>query len=230
VKREVGASVIAVAHTRDDQAETFLLRLLRGAGSRGLAAMRPRSSDVLRPLLSVSREQVLAHLEARGLPWREDPTNADSTFVRNRVRHELLPYLESRFNPRVRAALARSASVLAEEADTMDGLAEALMAGAERRNDAVALSRKALAASPRAVASAAVRQAIASAGGLRAVSKHHVDAILALVGDRDGSRRRLPLPGGREAVVTRGEVEIGPRSEVATAPPARATSHSEARP
>jgi tRNA(Ile)-lysidine synthase len=230
VKHEVGASVIAVAHTRDDQAETFLMRLMRGAGSRGLAAMRPRSGDVIRPLLSVSREQVLDHLEGRGLPWREDPTNADPAFVRNRVRHELLPYLESHFNPRIRATLARCAGVLAEEADTLEGLAESLVAGALHRDGSIALPRRALAGAPRAVASAALRQVIASAGGLRAVSKHHVDSILSLVDARDGSRRRLPLPGGREAVVTRGEVAIGPRGSGATAPLLPATSHAEARP
>src|SRR5262245_55247811 len=103
VQAAVGADAIAVAHTSDDQAETVLLRLLRGSGRTGLSAMRPRSADVLRPMLSVSRRQVMAHLRARALSWREDPTNADTRILRNRVRHELIPYLESRFNPSVRS-------------------------------------------------------------------------------------------------------------------------------
>src|SRR6185503_18901729 len=115
VKDATGASAIAVAHTRDDQAETVLLRLLRGAGRTGLAAMRPRSAGLVRPMLGVSRQQVMAHLRARGLDWREDPTNADTRLLRNRVRHELLPLLEARFNPAARRTLARAATVLAAE-------------------------------------------------------------------------------------------------------------------
>ena len=114
VREEEGAAAIAVAHTRDDQAETLLLRLLRGAGATGLAGMRPRAGDILRPLLDVSRADVLDHLRERGLAWREDPSNADPAHRRNRVRHELLPYLEARFNPEIRAALARTASLLAD--------------------------------------------------------------------------------------------------------------------
>jgi len=231
VKRDVGAAVIAVAHTRDDQAETFLMRLLRGAGSRGLAAMRARAGDVIRPLLAVSREQVLDHLRLRGLSWREDATNADPAFVRNRVRHELLPYLEERFNPRVRAALARSAGLLAEEADTLEGLAEALVAGGRQQEGSIVLSREALAAAPRAVASAAVRRAVESTGGLRAVSKLHVDTMLALIHSPDPSRRRLPLPGGREAVFSYREVAVGPRGDDGQTPSLRRVApRQEARP
>src|SRR6267378_1994027 len=107
VKENEEATAIAVAHTRDDQAETLLLRLLRGAGRRGLAAMRERSGDLWRPLLAASRDEVLAHLRARELPSREDPSNADPSFLRNRVRSELLPYLKSRLNPSARETLAR---------------------------------------------------------------------------------------------------------------------------
>ncbi len=158
VKRSLGASTIAVAHTRDDQAETLLLRLLRGAGSRGLAGMRRRSGDLFRPLLDVSRDQVLDHLRHHELPWREDPSNADPAFVRNRVRHELLPYLEARFNPRVRAALARSADLIAEEADVIEGLAQRFV-GPVSGGAPVVLSRQALAGAAPAVARAALRRA-----------------------------------------------------------------------
>jgi tRNA(Ile)-lysidine synthase len=211
VKKALGASTIAVAHTRDDQAETFLLRLLRGAGSRGLGAMRLRSGDLFRPLLDVSRDQVLDHLRRRGLPWREDPSNTDPSFVRNRVRHELLPYLEARFNPRVRAALARSAGLIAEEADVIEGLAEGHLGVGGANAGPIVLSRQALAAAPSAVARAALRRAIEVTGGLRAVSKLHVDRLLALALSRDPSRRRVPLPGGREAVFSYRDVVVGAR-------------------
>jgi tRNA(Ile)-lysidine synthase len=208
VRAAEGADAILLAHTRDDQAETVLLRLLRGSGSAGLGAMRARAGAVLRPMLRVSRADVLDHLSAHGLQWREDPSNADAAILRNRVRHELIPYLEARFNPAVRDALARAASVLAEEADVLAGLA----ADVAVRTDgpAVVLSRRALAAAPRAIARLAVRRAVREGGGLRAVSLEHVDAILDLAGRAAPSGRRLPLPGGREAAIHFDEVRIAP--------------------
>ena len=213
VRAAEGADAILLAHTRDDQAETVLLRLLRGSGSAGLAAMRGRAGAVLRPLLRVSRADVLDHLAAHGLEWREDPTNADPAILRNRVRHELIPYLEARFNPAVRDALARAASVLAAEADVLAGLADGLPL--RRDGDAVVLSRRALAGAPPAVARLAVRRAVREGGGLRAVSLEHVDAILDLAGRRAPSGRRLPLPGGREAAVHFDEIRIAPARKAA---------------
>ena len=81
-----------------------------GPGPGGSAACAPGAGRLVRPMLAVSRAEVLAHLRERALPWREDPTNADPRFLRNRVRHELLPYLEARFNPSLRAGLARTAA------------------------------------------------------------------------------------------------------------------------
>jgi tRNA(Ile)-lysidine synthase len=209
VAAEEGAAAIAVAHTRDDQAETLLLRLLRGAGATGLAGMRPRSGDVVRPLLAVSRREVLGYLRERGLAWREDPSNLDTAHRRNRVRHELLPYLEARFNPRVRAALARTAALLADEAAHVRAEAEALLDGIAREEDgAVVLRRAPLAGAPKALARAALRQALSRAGGLGQVGADHVERLLRLACGKAPSGRRLPLPGGREARFTRDEVRI----------------------
>jgi tRNA(Ile)-lysidine synthase len=209
VRREVGASVIAVAHTRDDQAETLLLRLLRGAGARGLGGMRLRAGHIVRPLLEVSREEVLAHLTERGLDWREDPTNADMGHLRNRVRHELLPYLEARFNPALRRVLARTAGLLAEEDAHLEEEAQALLRRIARVDgDVVALDRLALAQAPPAVARVAVRQALRRSGGLAGVKAAHVEGILALAGSRGSPSRRLPLPGGREVRYRLGELHL----------------------
>jgi tRNA(Ile)-lysidine synthase len=218
VARDTGAAAIAVAHTLDDQAETFLLRLLRGAGSAGLGAMRPLAGDILRPMLEATRKDVLAHLQARGLEWREDETNADPSFLRNRARHELLPYLERRFNPKVRQALARAASVLADEAGMLAGEGDSLVECAGRRDgDAVVLDRTALASVSRAVARAAVRSALERTGGLRGVALAHVDRVVALADAARPSGKRLPLAGGREAVVEFAELRIGPRRRPAPA-------------
>ncbi len=209
VKDEEGAFAIAVAHTRDDQAETLLLRLLRGAGATGLAGMRPRTRDVLRPLLAVSRSEVLAHLRERGLGFRDDPSNADLVHRRNRVRHELIPYLEERFNPKVRASLARTASVLAEEAAHIRREADTLLATISREEGgALLLRRSALAEAGTAVARAAIRQALGRAGGLGRVGAVHVEGILRLARAKAPSGRRLPLPGGREVLFTRDEVRL----------------------
>ncbi len=218
VKDEEGAGWIALAHTRDDQAETVLLRLLRGAGGRGLSAMRAESGDLLRPMLGLSRRDVLDHLSARGLGWRDDPSNADVAIARNRVRHELIPYLERHFNPAVREALARSAAVLAEESDVLAAVAaDASRTQGHRDRAGYVLPLDALRSAPRAVARLSVRRALQLAGGLRGVGLKHVDAIVDLAGTEAPSGRRIALPGGREAVFHFDEVRIAARR-----PPARA--------
>ena len=212
VRRETGAAAIAVAHTRDDQAETLLLRLLRGAGATGLGGMRPRRGRIVRPLLGVSRAEVRAHLRARGLGWREDPTNTDLKRVRNRIRHELMPYLEARFNPALREGLARTAGLLADEAAHLRAEADALLdVIGHTEGDALVIDRMALGAAPAPVARVAVRQALARAGGLGRIGAVHVEQILALARSAAPSGRRLPLPGGREVRYGHGALRLGPR-------------------
>jgi len=209
VRREEQAAAVAVAHTRDDQAETLLLRLLRGAGATGLSAMRARRGRLLRPLLAVSREEVIAHLRERSLDWREDPSNAAPVHLRNRVRHELLPYLESRFNPRARAVIARAASLLADEAALLRREARALLASAARSEPgALVIRRSALARVPLPLARAAVREALRRSGGLRGVGAVHVERIVAIARGPAPAGRGLALPGGRAARLTRDEVRI----------------------
>ncbi len=106
--RELGATVIVTAHHRDDQAETVLLHLVRGAGLGGLASMAWRYNGVVRPLLDIPRVSLRAWLTWRGLSFREDPTNQSRDFLRNRLRHEVLPLLEE-IRPGSTGALARTA-------------------------------------------------------------------------------------------------------------------------
>jgi tRNA(Ile)-lysidine synthase len=205
-----GASAIALGHTRDDQAETLLLRLLRGAGSAGLGAMRPKRGDLIRPLLRISRADVLAHLAAHGLDWREDPSNADLSLRRNRVRHELLPYLEARVNPSARRTLARTAAILADEAAWFAGEAARLLPSLSRPvAGGITLDRPALRGVPTALARHVLRRALRDAGGLRGVSALHIERLLQLAVSEGGARRRLPLPGAREALVGGGQLTIG---------------------
>ncbi|APR83032.1 tRNA(Ile)-lysidine synthetase [Minicystis rosea] len=135
-----GARVVATGHTADDRAETLLLRLLRGAGPRGLAVLPPRaplpaSADVelIRPLLGARRRDVLAHLERHALPFAHDPSNRDPRFTRARVRHELVPLLEE-LSPGVVEHLSSLADMLANAPDdaTLDGLGRAQRLAVER--------------------------------------------------------------------------------------------------
>jgi tRNA(Ile)-lysidine synthase len=123
----LGCHWLATGHTLDDQAETVLLQLLRGAGPDGLAGMSVRSGRLLRPLLEVRRAQTRACCAAAGLPWREDPTNATDTPLRNRVRHQLLPLLED-LRPGATTTLARTATLAADERAWLDPLVAATLA------------------------------------------------------------------------------------------------------
>lgn len=115
LRRQYGADSIAIAHNRDDQAETFLLRLLRGAGLSGLSAMRPKSGYIVRPLIETSRADILHYLKERGIAFREDASNADVRYLRNRIRHELIPFLEKNFQPQARRLLAETAGILGSD-------------------------------------------------------------------------------------------------------------------
>lgn len=124
--------VIAVAHHADDLAETVLMRILRGTGLTGLAAMRVRDGDLVRPLLSVTRAEIEAYAAERGLMPRHDATNDAMEPLRNRVRHQLMPLLAAHYNPAVRDALTRLSILAAEEDDLLAGLAAKTLADAAR--------------------------------------------------------------------------------------------------
>jgi tRNA(Ile)-lysidine synthase len=124
---ELGCPWLATGHTLDDQAETVLLQLLRGAGPDGLAGMTVRTGRLLRPLLGARRAETRAACTAMGLPWREDPTNAEDAPLRNRVRARLLPLLED-LRPGATRTLARTATLAADERDWLDPLVAAALA------------------------------------------------------------------------------------------------------
>ena len=120
----LGSDLVLLGHTLDDQAETVLLGLARGSGSRSLAGMRPEFHPFSRPLLGLTRRDTEAACRAEGIEFWEDPHNSDPRFTRSRVRHRVLPVLEEELGPGVAAALARTAEQLREDAEVLDGLAE----------------------------------------------------------------------------------------------------------
>ncbi len=121
---DCGAEWIAVGHTADDQAEEVLLRLLRGSGRKGLAGMQMRSGKLIRPLLGTSKQELTDWLDERGLVSCFDSSNNDRRFLRNRVRHELLPFLEERFEPGIKQALLKTADSLAADEELLEELTE----------------------------------------------------------------------------------------------------------
>jgi tRNA(Ile)-lysidine synthase len=158
--RRVGARRIATGHTADDQAETVLMRLLQGAGPRGLAGIAPVRGPYVRPLLEVRRAEVRAHLAARGLSWLEDPSNRDPAFLRNRLRHEVLPWLEEALGPDVAGALARGGAVARAALADLESRARAILGRVGRPVPrGLVLPREPLAALPRDLALEVLRGA-----------------------------------------------------------------------
>jgi tRNA(Ile)-lysidine synthase len=121
---EIHADRVAVGHTRDDQAETFLLKLIRGAGMTGLGGIYPQRGEVIRPLLEVSREELREYLKAVGQNWVEDDTNTDLRNPRNRVRHRVLPELNLAAGADTSFAIARAAGLARDDSQWLDELAD----------------------------------------------------------------------------------------------------------
>ena len=191
----LGSDRIAVGHTRDDQAETVLLKLLRGAGATGLGGIYPRRGNLVRPLLGMGREELRAWLSAEGHDWREDATNADTTLTRNRIRGELLPYLEQTFAPHVREILARTADMMRDEAALLDDLASArVVEVVEQVGDMVSMDRAALNRLPPALGRRVVRAALRLASGDRWAGLAEVETVLEVA---RGHRPAADLPGAR---------------------------------
>ncbi len=136
--RQAGLSCVATGHTADDQAETVLHRLLRGTGLQGLRGIAQRrllegSIELLRPLLFVTRTEVLAFLERLQQPFCQDATNADRTRTRNRIRHDLLPHLKQHYNPAIVEVLGRLAAQADETYQEQVATAQKLLSQAERQ-------------------------------------------------------------------------------------------------
>jgi len=189
---KLNAAAIFLGHTRDDQAESVLLGLARGSGTRSLSGMAKRNGIYFRPLLSITREQTVSACQESGLnPW-SDPHNADLHFARVRVRLQAMPILEETIGPGISEALARTAELVRQDADALDAWAEQEI-GQIDLND---LSCDYLAVLPRAIRSRIIRAAIYAAGAPSgSISADHVSSIEALVTAWSG-QGAAHLPGG----------------------------------
>ncbi len=221
--RRESMRAVATGHHAGDQVETVLHHLFRGAHLRGLAGMRPARAlegDIwlFRPMLGVTRQEVLAYLRARRLDWREDPTNAQTDLTRNFLRHQLLPLLRDRVNPAVDAAILRVAQAAEEaerllEARALDLLDQALCAAGQR---GVELDAPQLAEAPEVVAAAALRTCLARHFDRSDDwTRRHLSELVGLAGGK--GNRRLKL-GGLEAHRQGDRLELRPARPCRSAP------------
>ena len=202
---------IAVGHTRDDQAETFLLRLLRGAGSRGLAGIRPKAGLVIRPLIDVRRLDLRDYVAERHLAHREDATNADVAIPRNRVRHELIPYLEREFSPGIVEVLAREAASAREDEEKLHAEAIDLAGSIVLTNAAHTASQvdaRQLTSLHPALAARVAREALARRAPDRFIGFEHIQRFLEFAAQAEvGAALSLP---GQQAVHEGQWISLGP--------------------
>ena len=194
----LGCEKIAVGHNLNDQAESVLIRFLRGSGPDGLSGIHPVLDNlVIRPLLDCSRPEIEAYLRTLGRSYRDDSSNKELSLRRNRVRRELLPYLQQHFNPRVLETLARSAARARDIAGYLGR--EAGLAFQAIRKDSgpgsVALSARGLGELHPALRASVIRRAVSECrGSLRGISDQHVQAVIRLA-DSKRSGHSLDLPG-----------------------------------
>ncbi|MHC4251261.1 MAG: tRNA lysidine(34) synthetase TilS [Planctomycetota bacterium] len=217
---DAGAPVIALGHNADDQAETVLLRLLRGAGVRGVGGMRPvRSAGpevpgvrIVRPLLEVARAEIEAFVSEEGIPYRTDETNADRRFTRNRVRLDIVPALREGIQPRLAEVVGRFARLAREASDHLDAEAARALgdmgdAGEAAPGERFAFPREAWEALAPALLGPALRLAFESVSG-RALTNAHVEAVRAVAASPEGGE--AGLPGGWRAVASAGGIALVP--------------------
>ncbi|MCG8588090.1 MAG: tRNA lysidine(34) synthetase TilS [Proteobacteria bacterium] len=203
--RAGGATRLMTAHTADDQAETVLLRLFRGTGPDGLAGIPPVSDGgrLVRPLLQVSRSELAAAAEAAGWRWREDPSNRDLRYARNRLRRRWLPGLSGDFNPQLLRAVAQLAEAQSRDAEWIEAQVEA---AAETwlmlEGEGVSIRGAGFGDLPEALRRRLLRRAWRQVGGARDVERRHLERMERFLG-RGRPGAELQLPGGARLRRTR---------------------------
>jgi tRNA(Ile)-lysidine synthase len=190
-----GADRIAVGHTRDDQAETFLLKLIRGAGLTGLGGIYPRRGVLVRPLLEVSRVDLREYLAARGESWVDDESNADLTNPRNRIRHRVVPELDAAYGGPTSASIARTAGLAREDGTWLDELADTRYQELARSDvEGVTFAAAELTAEPDPIRRRILLKALREVAGMREVALEHVEAAADIL---NGTSAGADLPSAR---------------------------------
>ncbi len=193
-----------LAHTLNDQAENVLLGLARGSGARSLAGMALKNNIFVRPLLKISREVTTAACSEAGIEIWSDPHNEDLRFTRVRVRKNLLPIIEDNLGPGITEALVRSADLLRDDADALDGFASEYF----NQADPFSLDVKELERLPKAITTRVLRLAIYKAGApAGSLSAEHIAAAQALISDWHG-QKEVSLPGNVKLLRNSGRITL----------------------
>ena len=205
--QELNADFILTAHHSDDQVETVLLKLLRGAGTEGLSGMQVRSGKILRPLLHLTREHLENYCALQNINSCYDSSNDDLHYTRNKIRRELLPYLEKNFNPAIKKAVVQSAGILQEDDACLNQMAqEKFQALSNCTDEGVILNVRKWQEVPAALRKRILRQAYFLAGG-KELGYRHTEALDVLC-LRKTSGKYLQLPQKMQAFYQRGSLTI----------------------
>ncbi len=195
---EKGFHRIALGHHRDDNVEQVLMNLIRGAGPRGLRGIPPvRQKKFIRPLIRMPRAEILAFLDEINQDYRIDGSNGDTSYLRNRVRHCLIPFLEEKFNPDIKAGIERLSGIIGQEDEFLDQIAQTALENAtsQREKDQIDLFLPALNTLDQALGVRVIRGALLSVKrNLRRISHTHLRDILYFAGKKGESGKSLDLP------------------------------------
>jgi tRNA(Ile)-lysidine synthase len=190
-----GARKVALGHTLDDQAETVLMRFIKGSGTTGLSGMASVRGIYIRPLLETTREEIERYAHDKGIKYVIDSTNKSKKYLRNRLRLDLIPLIEKDFNSSIKETLARTASVLARDDEFIRAEAERAIAGLIKNRDSneITLDRKGLTGLNEALAVRVFLKAASIVGSVSGLYTPHVDSFLALVkAKRPNATANLP--------------------------------------
>lgn len=196
VRVKQAADYVALGHNRDDQVETVLMHLIQGTGLRGLSGMDPVREFYVRPLLNNSREEIYNYADARDLNYRKDETNQDTSYLRNRIRHGLLPKLEENYNPRIREKINELSTLAGEAHSFIQERATIVMEELElkRENEEIRFQREGIQQLHPYLKKVAIRQLVLEArGSLKDVTSSHVEKIIDQL-EKNPSRAQLDLP------------------------------------
>jgi tRNA(Ile)-lysidine synthase len=197
----LGLDKVAIGQTADDQAETVLMRFIRGGGTRGLKGIPSIRGPYIRPLIEVWRQDLLEYIQHKGLAFVQDSSNLKKDYLRNRVRYELLPALKE-YNPSIKQRLLRLAQIMGQDESYLEGLADEVTKGIVAKDEAgfISISIPSLLPLPSALQARVLQRAFAMlSGGI--LEYPHVKGIIALI-QEDGGSKRTALPEGYWAIRT----------------------------
>ncbi|MDO4437487.1 MAG: tRNA lysidine(34) synthetase TilS [Coriobacteriaceae bacterium] len=209
------AARILTAHTASDRAETFFMNAIKGAGAAGLSSIPRRRNIIVRPLIDQTHEDLVRYLQVAGESWREDESNQDTSYLRNFIRHRIMPMAAER-NPSVAHSVSAACDILGDEDAFMSQLAATALRACTRRatRGSVVLDAVRLAAAEVAIARRVVRAAVASLNVDARLEMRHIEAVLACVAAGEGS---VTLPEGIDARVEFGSLTLRTPAERETA-------------